>query len=381
MQTAHGVRQAIGGVLAALALLASGCTGSSAPAGAPAASKPANAPPAASSGAAAPAAPTGGAAGPASGSAPGAAPAGPPLSMKFAYTALSTTIAPYWIAEEAGYFREEGLDPELSFISASTVGMQSLIAGEIDVTTVTGGAALQAAANGADIAIFATNVNALISQLITAPDVTAPEQLRGQPLGVVRFGTVSDFVAKLLLKSWGLEAGQDVPLIQLGGQAETIAAMQSGGVRSVVVADLPALELRRLGFRLMGDGADLGREYVGLGVVGTRRYLDANQEAARRFVRGLARGMGRFVNDKEYSMRVLQQYTRIEDPDVLDASWQLHTTKYANRSLLTTPAAIRTVQEEAAGDPRAAAVNPDTLIENRFVQELHDSGFLERVYR
>jgi hypothetical protein len=39
------------------------------------------------------------------------------------------------------------------------------------------------------------------------------------------------------------------------------------------------------------------------------------------------------------------------------------------------------VQEEAAGDPRAASIDPETLIDNRFVQELHSSGFLESVYR
>jgi ABC-type nitrate/sulfonate/bicarbonate transport system substrate-binding protein len=316
--------------------------------------------------------------------APAAAPAATPptpLGLRFAYTALSTTIAPYWIAEDAGYFREEGLDLDTRFISASTVGMQSLLARELDVTTVTGGAALQAAANGGDIAIFATNVNAIISQMITAPDITAPEQLRGQSLGVVRFGTVSDFVAKLLLRGWGLEPGRDVPLVQLGGQAETIGAMQSGGVKAVVVADLPALELRRLGFRLLGDGADLGREYVGLGVVANRPYLSTDGEAVRRFVRGLARGMGRFVGDKDYSLQVIQKYTKMEDPEALETSWQAHTTKYANRSLLTTAAAIRTVQEEVADDPRAAGLNPDSVIDNRFVQELHDSGFINSVYR
>ena len=306
--------------------------------------------------------------------------AGPRLPLRFAYTALSTTIAPYWIAAEAGYFQEEGLDLQDTFISASTVGMQSLLAREIDVTTVTGGAALQAAANGADLALFATNVNALISQLITVQEITSPEQLRGQPLGVVRFGTVSEFVARLFLRGWGMEAGRDVPIVQTGGQAETIGALQNGAVRAVVVADLPALELRRLGYRFMADSADLGREYVGLGVVATRPYVEGNQEAVRRFVRGLARGMARFVEDKDYSMRVIQQYTRLEDPEVLEGSWQVHTTRYANRSVLKTAAAIRTVQEEVADDPRAAAVNPDSLIDNRFVQELHDSGFLARVY-
>src|SRR5437764_14017698 len=88
--------------------------------------------------AAAPAAPAVAAAPEARAGAPAAAPAATsatpaaPVPLRFAYTALSTTIAPYWIAEDAGYFREEGLDLDNRFISASTVGMQSLLAREID---------------------------------------------------------------------------------------------------------------------------------------------------------------------------------------------------------------------------------------------------------
>src|SRR5437762_12301511 len=61
--------------------------------------------------AAPPAAPGPGSA-PAPEPAAGAPAAGPPLTLRFAYTALSTTIVPYWIAQEAGYFREEGRSEE-----------------------------------------------------------------------------------------------------------------------------------------------------------------------------------------------------------------------------------------------------------------------------
>jgi NitT/TauT family transport system substrate-binding protein len=360
----HGWWFSRGGAALLLALLLVGCAGAAtAPAAPPAANRTD---------------PAGAAA-----AAPAAAPAAPltPIPVRFAYTALSTTITPYWIAKEAGYFRDEGVDLQDTFISSSVVGTQALIAREVDVTTVTGGAALQAAANGADIALFATNVGSLISLIMTAPDITRPDQLRGQSLGVVRFGTVSDFVARLFLRQWGLEPGQDVPLVQTGGQAETVAAMQNGAVRATSVADLPALELRRLGYYTLADASELGREYVGLGVIANRAYLKENEEATRRFVRALARGMARFVGDKEYSKRIIQQYTQIDDPEVLESSWQAHTTRYANRNLLTTPAAIRTVQEEIANDPRAAALDPQAVIENRFAQELNDSGFLASVYR
>ncbi len=231
------------------------------------------------------------------------------------------------------------------------------------------------------MALIATTVGTLISQLVTVPEISAPAQLPGRRLGVVRFGTVSEFIAKLLLQSWGLEPGHDVPLVQTGGQSETVAAMQNGAVSAVVVSDLQALQLRRLGFRLLADAADLDREYVASGLAGMRSYLLEHPEAVRRFLRGVARGMARFLADKDLSTTLLQRHARIDDPDVLEGSWQVHAHRYANRGLLTSPGAIRTVQEETAGDPRMAAMTPDAIIDNRYVQELHDSGFLQRVYR
>jgi len=323
-------------------------------------------------------APTARAAAPAAPAAPATA-APERIHLRHAYSALSTTNAPYWIADDAGYLAEEGLDAELSFIPASTTLVQALLAGEVDSGNLAGGASVQAAVNGADTVILATSVGTLYTQFVTTPAITAPEQLRGQSVGVNRFGTISDFTARLFLRAWGLDPATDVTLVQVGGQAQVVGAMQSGAIGGMVSPDLQSLELRRLGYRELADAADLGYEYPGQSLVTLRRFAADHPEAVRHYLRALARGMGRFFADKAYSVDVVQRHTGIDSVEVLGDSWELHTRRYAQRSLLTTDAAIRTVLDEL-GDARPPDARPEQYYDNRFVQELHDSGFLERAY-
>jgi len=151
-------------------------------------------------------------------------------------------------------------------------------------------------------------------------------------------------------------------------------------VRAVVLPDVQAIEVKRLGYRELADAADLGREYVGQGLILRERTAADNPELLRRLLRALARGMGRFLNDREFSVSVIQQRVGIDAREVVEESWELHAQRYANRSLLTTPEAVRTVLEELADDPAVRNATPESFYDNRFVQELHDSGFLARAY-
>src|SRR5205814_9405954 len=80
------------------------------------------------------AAPAGASSGVAPGTGAGAAAAAavePPVSVRIPYTAISVVNAPLWVAKEAGYFEQEGVNAELEFIATSTTVTQSMLSGEI----------------------------------------------------------------------------------------------------------------------------------------------------------------------------------------------------------------------------------------------------------
>src|SRR5947208_2200775 len=99
-------RPLVAGLIATIALGSVACGSGSGAASQPA---PSGGAPAASGGApGAPAAPA------ASGAAPTAAPQ--PLKARSAFTTISAAAAPWWVALDGGYFREQGLDVELVHI-------------------------------------------------------------------------------------------------------------------------------------------------------------------------------------------------------------------------------------------------------------------------
>ena len=71
------------------------------------------------------------------------------------------TSAPYWVAQDAGFFKKHGLDIELVFVSSSVMATQSLMAGDIQFTSAGGTAAVNGKLAGGDIAIINSLGNTL----------------------------------------------------------------------------------------------------------------------------------------------------------------------------------------------------------------------------
>jgi NitT/TauT family transport system substrate-binding protein len=64
-------------------------------------------------------------------------------SHLLAYISDSANASPaYWVAKERGIFKKHGLDIDLIYISSSTRGVQSLIAGDVAFVGAVGTSAL-----------------------------------------------------------------------------------------------------------------------------------------------------------------------------------------------------------------------------------------------
>src|SRR5215210_4919904 len=57
-----------------------------------------------------------------------------PIKVRAAYTTIAGAVAPWWMAVEGGYFREQGLDLELVLVEPGVTLLAALRNGELDVT-------------------------------------------------------------------------------------------------------------------------------------------------------------------------------------------------------------------------------------------------------
>jgi len=301
-----------------------------------------------------------------------------PLAVRVGYTALSGAFAPLWMAKESGLFERQGIQSTPIYMAA-TLAYQAMLARETDFTVGTGIPPVQARVGGADPLIVGTYISGFNFYVIARPSVQQPADLRGKRIGVNRFGTGTDFGARLALKRWGLVAGKDVTIIQVGGYPEGIAALKGDSVQAVVLAPPFSTEAKRLGMIELLDFNQSDIDFAGVGLSSTARYVSARDDATRRVVRALVEGIWAFKGNKEHALRVIGKYTRMTDPNLLEDAYQTYR-KGIRLVPRTTETGVRNVLDAVAEqNPKARSANPQDFYTNRFIDELEQTGFMREL--
>src|SRR5262245_829463 len=106
-----------------------------------------------------------------------------PRKVRMAFTSLSGSMIPPWVAREAGIFAKHGLEVEVIATPSGVEGMNALIAGEVQFLQISGGTTASAALGGADVMIVGTTLDTLVQNFMARPEIERAEQLRGKTLG------------------------------------------------------------------------------------------------------------------------------------------------------------------------------------------------------
>ena len=151
------------------------------------------------------------------------------IPMRVLYPSFAGSWATAWIAKEAGYFANEGLDVELIRVGGSSRMVAAMLGGSAPVIQAGAAAAVAATAAGADVVIIGATGTVSPFHLMARPDIKQPSDLKGKKAGITTFGSTSDQVVRIALKNFQLEPHKDVALLTFGAQPEVFAALQSGG--------------------------------------------------------------------------------------------------------------------------------------------------------
>src|ERR1043166_3442189 len=209
----------------------------------------------------------------------------PPLrKVRMAFTSLSSSMCPPWIAREAGIFNKHGLDVEVIATPTGVEGMNALIAGEVQFLQISGGTTASAALGGADVIIVATTLDALVQQLIVRPEIDKPEQLKGKNLGITRFGTSIDVGARIALRHFGLVPEKDVAIVQVGGMESMVPALQSNRIQAGILSYPAITQAKKLGHHVLLDVASLGMLYAFTGMTTHGRIVREDPDLVRRYM-------------------------------------------------------------------------------------------------
>jgi NitT/TauT family transport system substrate-binding protein len=301
-------------------------------------------------------------------------------SIKLGYAALSTSQIGAWIAKEAGYLSNRGIDAELIYIPA-VAATQALIAGEIQLAQVTGVSTSGAILAGADVKIIASTLNRLVGFIYVRPEIKTPEDLKGKKLGISRFGALSETGSGIFLERVELKPGTDVAIIQLGGLPEIVTALEKGAIQAGFASPPNSSRAKKLGMRELFDIDTLGIELQQTCITVTTKYLREHRPVVKSFVQAYAEGLHRFITDRDFSIRVLKKYLRVDDKEMLDDAYDFYSQR-VNRIPYPTLKGIKFILDAMAEtQPRARNVAPESFVDLSVLQEIEQSGFFKQLWK
>lgn len=254
----------------------------------------------------------------------------PPTLRIQDYPGLVGTLAR--VAVEKGYCAKNGVQCQLSTIPAAPLGLQTLMAGGIEVALSPSEVAIQSAAKGANLKIVGGMFNASPFMLIVGTGLLASadkgypaimQDLKGKKIGVTSRGAAPEFQIKSMLLQAGLKA-DDVTFVAVGAPNTGYPALlnkQVDAVMSFVPFDgfCDVLKTCRIAvFPAKGEGPKVLTDLNGAGglYVMRREYTQKNPAAAEGFARAL-RDAERFTADPANKAELLQitlKYYRLEMP-------------------------------------------------------------------
>src|SRR5262245_30192471 len=149
------------------------------------------------------------------------------LAQKFvhAYSSISALNATFWIIQDAGFAKQEGLETELVYIPSSSTVAQATLAGEVVISPANGQVSVDLGLEGGGLIAMGGITYVVAFYIMAAPEIKTIADLRGKRVGVTRFGASGDVALRMFFVKYGLEPVKDVPLIQLGGLPEIATAL------------------------------------------------------------------------------------------------------------------------------------------------------------
>jgi NitT/TauT family transport system substrate-binding protein len=304
--------------------------------------------------------------------------------VRLSHSALETSNAVWFIAQELGFYKKNGLDSELLFIPSTTTSLTSLLAGDVNVANVSGGAVASAVLAGAQIAMVACYLNSLPYELVVNESIKTAEELKGKSIGISRLGSASDVAARALLRGLNLEPDKQVPILQVGGSSERAAAFRAGRIAGFPSPPGIVHLTKGMPFRILISTADFKQrfEFPYICAATTRDYLQKNRDVVKRVIMAHIEAVHFVKTRKDESKKIMSKYARTTNENYLESAYTASAKLYDAAPLVTRPGVEAQIREAIATARKPGAqLRFEDLVDESLVRELDKSGFIDKVYK
>jgi ABC-type nitrate/sulfonate/bicarbonate transport system substrate-binding protein len=151
-------------------------------------------------------------------------------SLKVGAVSRNYFNMPLWIAEDVGFFKQQGLDVSIELYEPIDEVTERLIDGRLQLSLGVTEHVILGSERGHDLEIIGGNVNRLPFSFIARPHIKSVEQLRGGVVGVSSLQAGSSSLVMKILSAHGLEQPRDYKIVAVGPILSRWEKLQNGEI-------------------------------------------------------------------------------------------------------------------------------------------------------
>jgi len=249
------------------------------------------------------------------------------------YPSRSIASVDLYIAQERGFFRQEGLLADVVQVRGN-IGVTALLSGDAHAVNNVGTVIRAMERSDLPVKVITQSLKKNLFWLVTKPEVKSLSELKGKIFGTTTFGGAQHLAAARLLQKAGLNPDKDITVVIGGDVPAQLQSLVSGTIQLAALSP-PTVILARDKFKLKIHGSTL-EDLPNLqnGLAFTEKMLREKRELVRRILRARSRAHRYFWENERGSAEVLANYLKVELPVALE-SYRLARPAFTTNGLAT----------------------------------------------
>jgi NitT/TauT family transport system substrate-binding protein len=234
------------------------------------------------------------------------------------FSAFSAAFMPAFVADQAGYFSQEGLTVRLVFFQSGVQLMQSIISGDTQIGMGSAPELVTAINAGARVRGVWGISNFMPYALISRPHIKTFADLKGKKIAVSSRGSLSEFLFSYALKNKGMDPSRDVNYIAMGGVPTRFAAVLSGAVDASLISAAQFDRGKKAGLNFLMMLSEVIPEWP-LDLIYVREEMFTSREQEfRAYLTAYRRGVATAKKNPELAISAMRKAMRFDHATARD---------------------------------------------------------------
>jgi ABC-type nitrate/sulfonate/bicarbonate transport system substrate-binding protein len=282
------------------------------------------------------------------------------------------------VAQNQGFFRKHKLDVQLVLMPSAPIAFSALSAGESHFYYgTTSGTSLGAILNGLDGVFVAGFINKLVGAFAVGKEIKTPNDLKGKQIGVASIGGGNWMFTMLAFDHWGLDPKRDnITFRIIGNTGVRAQSIATGIIAGSMLGYTFATNLRRDGYPILADVAELNIPFQDTGLYTRRSFLNQHPEIVENVERALLDGIT-FIQDpanKNAVLKSLVQWLRLSKTEDAVEGYEFMRKMYTKRIYPTVDGIRNAIRVLSTTNEKFRVLKAEDLVDDRSVRRLEKEG-------